>query len=230
MDAYDVLLFPCQGGPGTYNAANGWPNTLKNLTTYTNSGGRAFATHFHYDLIEGNGTGNGSLGASATWSGVDDEYGEVYADPTYNTDIDQTFTVGVTLAQWLNQASVYGGAYGIIPVGTIRDNVATVVPPAQRWLYTETCSASGVACTTNAQCCSGTCSGGGKCTAPAATYPPANIPIHYTFDTPFNESPTCGRVVYSDFHVESQTGTAANPTDYTNYVYPSECPGGATGA
>ena len=200
MNSYDVLLFPCQGGPGTYSAANGWPNTLSNLTTYTNSGGRAFATHFHYDLIKGNGAGNGSLGGTATWSGLDDEYGEVYSDPTYNSDIDQSFSVGVTLAQWLHQASVYGGTSGVIPVGTIRDNISTIVAPAQRWLYTQ------------------------------GPTPPAGIPIHYTFDTPFNESPTCGRVVYSDFHVESQTGTDANPTSYYNYTYPNECPGGATGA
>src|SRR6185437_119436 len=88
--------------------------------------------------------------------------------------------------------------------------------------------AGGLSCTTNAQCCSGTCSAG-TCTSPAAPYPPAGIPFHYTFDTPFNETPTCGRVVYSDFHVESQTGTAANPTSYNGLVYPNECPGGATG-
>jgi hypothetical protein len=229
MNSYDVILFPCQGWHGSYTAANGWPNTLGNLTSYANAGGRFFATHFHYDLIQGNGSGNGSLGASATWSGLDDEYGEVYSDPTYNTDIDMSFPVGVTLAQWLNQATVYGGTYGVIPVGTIRDNIATIVPPSQRWLYTETCKAGGVACTTNAQCCSGTCAGG-ACTNPPAPYPPANIPFHYTFDTPFNQSPTCGRVVYSDFHVESQTGTASNPTDYNGFIYPDECPGGATGA
>ena len=28
MDSYDVVLFPCQGGAGDYDAANGFPNTL----------------------------------------------------------------------------------------------------------------------------------------------------------------------------------------------------------
>ena len=48
------------------------------------------------------------------------------------------------------------------------------------------------------------------------------MPIHYTFDTPFNQTPTCGRVVYSDFHVESQP-TAA---EFTGDTFPKECPGG----
>ena len=41
---------------------------------------------------------------------------------------------------------------------------------------------------------------------PRTAGPAANLPIHYTFDTPFNggAAGTCGRVVYSDFHVESQ--------------------------
>jgi hypothetical protein len=48
---------------------------------------------------------------------------------------------------------------------------------------------------------------------------PANMPIHYTFDTPFNQSPTCGRVVYSDFHVENSNGS-------NGQTFPNECAGG----
>jgi hypothetical protein len=194
MNSYDVVLFPCQGGAGTYNAANGWPNTLGNLINYTTDGGRMFATHFHYDLLDG----NGSFSGTAKWALNTGSWGNYYGDTKYNTDVDQTFPVGVVLADWLNQASVYGGTLGVIPVGVVRNDFSAVNAPAQRWLYTA--------------------GGGGG--------PAANLPIHYTFDTPFNQSPTCGRVVYSDFHVESQqTGTS-----YTNYTFPAECPGGATGA
>jgi hypothetical protein len=227
MDSYDVILFPCQGGAGSYTAPN-WPNTLGNLTTYANDGGRVFATHFHYDLIEGNGAGNGSFGATATWNGNPQSYGNYYGDPTYDTDINTGFTTGATLASWLNQATVYGGTYGVIPVGVIRTNLATVVSPAETWLTTPTCGAQGTACTTGSQCCSGTCGGRRTttCTAPSNADLPSDVPIHYTFDTPFNESPTCGRVVYSDFHVESQpSGTA-----FTGDIFPAECQGGATGA
>lgn len=240
MDSYDVILFPCQGAAGSYTSGNGWPNTLSNLTTYANDGGRVFATHFHYDLIQNNGAGNGSFGGTASWNGTAGSYGNYYTDPTYNVDVNTatTFPIGGTLASWLNQASVYGGTYGIIPVGVIRTNVATVNSPADTWLTTPTCSAQNVSCTTGAQCCSGTCqshNGGAThtCSAPGNTDLPSDEPIHYTFDTPYNESPSCGRVVYSDFHVESQAENAAQNGGVTNQGvdFPNECQGGgATGA
>jgi hypothetical protein len=192
MNSYDVLLFPCQGGAGDYTASSGWTNTLTNLLSFTAAGGRMFATHFHYDLLDG----NGSFSATASWQLNAGTWGNYYSDPTYNADIDQSFAGGTALAQWLHQASVYGGTLGVIPIGVIREDFTAVHAPAQRWLYT------------------------------AGATPPAGIPIHYTFDTPFNQSPSCGRVVYSDFHVESQPDN--NPL--TGMVFPNECPGGATGA
>jgi N-acetylneuraminic acid mutarotase len=46
---------------------------------------------------------------------------------------------------------------------------------------------------------------------------PTTIPMHFTFNTPLNAQPTnqCGRVVFSDFHVENATNT--------QYEYPAEC-------
>jgi hypothetical protein len=195
MDSYDVLLFPCQGAAGSYNAANGFPNTLGNLLTYTGDGGRMFATHFHYDLLQG----NGSFSGTANWVANASEWGNYYADPTWNADIDQSFATGLMLAEWLKQPTVVGGTLGVIPVGVIRNDFSSVVAPAQRWLYT---------------------AGGGT------GGPPANVPIHYTFDTPFNQTPSCGRVAYSDFHVESEETV----NGYQNVMFPDECPGGATGA
>jgi hypothetical protein len=59
--------------------------------------------------------------------------------------------------------------------------------------------------------------------APALTYVNATqngtFPLHYTFDTPWNQTPTCGRVVYSDFHVSDVGGGGLN--------FPAECPAGA---
>jgi hypothetical protein len=185
MDSYDVILFPCQGGAGTYSAG-----AKSNLVTYANDGGRVFATHFHYDLLHG----NGSFSGTANWTLNAGSWGNLYSDPTYDTFIDQTFARGVTLAQWLNQPIVYGGTLGQIPVGVIRNDFSAVNAPAQRWLYTANDAPGG---------------------------PGPNLPIHYTFDTPFNQSPTCGRVVYSDFHVESQQTNQA----LTGLAFPSECAG-----
>ena len=183
MDAYDVVLFPCQGGPGTYNNANGFPNTLGNLLTYTKDGGRAFTTHYHYDLLDGNGTFNGTAnwapGNGVGWNGP------------FTGNIDQSFARGSTLAQWLHQPVVYGGTLGQIPVNIIRNDFTAVNAPAQRWMYTTNPPDQGM----------------------------ATMPIHYTFDTPFGQTPTCGRVVYSDFHVEN----AGNANGIT---FPNECAGG----
>ena len=171
MDSYDAILFPCQGGAGSYTSANGWPNTRGNLISYANNGGRFFATHFHYDLLEGNGSFNGT----ANW----------VADSNYLNSatgyIDTSFNRGLILAQWLNQPIVYGGTYGQIPVNVVRKDLSSVIAPAQRWMYQ------------------------------SSTYP-----IHYTFDTPFNQTPSCGRVVFSDFHVEASNGS-------TGVTFPNEC-------
>ncbi len=196
LESYDVALFPCQGGQGNYSTGTGYPNTLANLITYTTAGGRMFATHYHYDMLHG----NGAFSTTATWNlpfGNDGAWGNYYGDPKYNSDIVQTFPTGVTLADWLHQPVVYGGTLGQIPVGVVRNNFTAVTAPAQLWLQ----SAGG---------------GGG---------PPANTPLHYTFDTPFvagGADGTCGRVVYSDFHVESQP----DANFFTGDTFPTECPGG----
>lgn len=47
----------------------------------------------------------------------------------------------------------------------------------------------------------------------------SHFPLHYTFDTPVGSSQTCGRVVFSDFHVAN---TAAS-----GLTFPAECTAGA---
>ena len=197
MDSYDVLLFPCQGNAGSYTGTN-WPNTLGNLINYTTAGGRMFATHFHYDLLEN----NGAFANTATWANGN-SYGNYYADPTYNSVINQTFARGATLASWLNQPIVYGGTLGQIPVGVIRNNFSGVNAPAELWMYTA----------------NGDQNVGGQGNGPGP-----NVPLHYTFDTPYVQGGadgTCGRVVYSDFHVESEV----NGNGYNGTVFPGECQG-----
>jgi hypothetical protein len=198
MDSYDVILFPCQGNNGDYSAANGWPNTRANLISYANNGGRFFATHFHYDLLQGNGAFDGT----AAWAPNTGTWGNLYGDTPYPSSINTGFARGATLASWLNQAVVYGGTYGQIPVGVVRNDFTSVVAPAQLWMST-----------LNDVNVGGTGQG-----------PGAGIPIHYTFDTPFNGATSCGRVVYSDFHVESQVTN----TSYHNVTFPNECSGAGT--
>ncbi|HEX8792957.1 MAG TPA: hypothetical protein VF765_18555 [Polyangiaceae bacterium] len=171
MNSYDAVLFACQGGPGTYDAA-----ALSNLVTFANDGGRAFTTHYHYDLVDQPST----WAATANWA-PDSAY--TGADPTTGY-IDMSFMRGQVLASWLAQPIVVGGTLGQIAVNTIRYDFNSVNAPAQRWMYLQ------------------------------APDPPN--PLHFTFDTPFNKSPTCGRVVYSDFHVEDNVVS-------TTTQFPGEC-------
>jgi hypothetical protein len=216
LEGYDAVLFACQGGAATY------PNsTLTNLAAFTANGGRMFATHFHYDLIETNSAFSGS----ANWNLGAGSWGNLYSDPTYNTTINTAFATGTALGQWLNQTEVYGGTLDSFPVGVVRQDFNSVNAPAVNWLTTTgtaNCRQNNVACTKNSDCCTGTCGGNGKCNG-SITTPGANLPIHYTFDTPFTAGGTdgtCGRVVYSDFHVESEV----NNNGYDGTVFPAECP------
>jgi hypothetical protein len=180
MDSYDVILFPCQGNAGTYNAANGFPNARANLLNYAAVGGRAFTTHYHYDLLNG----NGSFSGTANWIG--DTNNDNGPDPGF---INTGFGRGLILANWLNQPIVYGGTYGQIPVSYVRQDFSSVNAPAQPWMSTKVGNVG-------------------------------PFQVHFTFDTPFNQSPTCGRVVYSDFHVENSGGA-------NGAAFPTECSAGA---
>ncbi len=50
----------------------------------------------------------------------------------------------------------------------------------------------------------------------------SGVPMHYTFDTPVSASQTCGRVVFSDFHVANSNSSGL--------TFPAECTAGAMSA
>ncbi len=75
---------------------------------------------------------------------------------------------------------------GRIPVDVVRHDFDSVVAPSQRWMYSQA--------------------------------PEDAFPLHYTFNTPVGTpaAQQCGRVVFSDFHVE-------DASDTNNVVFPAEC-------
>ncbi|HEY3356755.1 MAG TPA: hypothetical protein VGQ83_26125 [Polyangia bacterium] len=104
--------------------------------------------------------------------------------------IDTSFPKGQALADWLQQPAVGASTvWGQIPVREVRHDFDSVVAPAQRWMYTQA--------------------------------PDPAMPIHYTFNTPWGTPPAnqCGRVVYSDFHVENHSGSL-------DMTFHSECTDG----
>jgi hypothetical protein len=194
LDSYDVVLFPCQGGEATYTADRGFPTTLPNLLNFADDGGRVFATHFNYTLLYTNGTATTGFEASANWAL---NKGSWQGPFTGNIDNQASFARGQALANWLHQGVVYGGTYDQIPVNVIRNDFTSATAPAQEWLYTTNPPDTGL----------------------------AHMDIHYTFDTPFTaggSAGTCGRVVFSDFHVEDASNNPAK-----GKTFPTECAAGA---
>jgi hypothetical protein len=194
MNSYDVILFPCQGGEAAYTSNRGFPNTLGNLLNFANDGGRVFATHFNYTLLNTNGTATTGFEASASWAL---NKGSWQGPFTGNIDAQATFPRGQALANWIHQPVVYGGTYGQIPVDVIRNDFTSATAPAQEWMYTTNPPDNGL----------------------------AHMDIHYTFDTPFTaggSAGTCGRVVFSDFHVEDASNNQSK-----GKTFPKECTAGA---
>jgi hypothetical protein len=178
---YDLLLLPCWGvsPPGTAQNPNNPPVTpdQQNVVSYTNAGGRVFATHFSYAWLYQ----NPSFSTTANWTNVNQPNP---ASPL-TAIIDQTFPKGVAFAQWLINvaAGTVVANQTQIRINQPRADLNTLVPPSQRWIYSNA---------------------------------PATIQ-HYTFNTPVgtNAEVQCGRVLFSDFHVENSTNR--------NRVFPAEC-------
>jgi len=192
LNAYDVLMLASQGSMDIDATT---ANQLE-LADFANAGGRVYAETLAYPWIDG----NSSFSNPVNWDPGQGAWGNYYGDSTYNADIDDTFSRGVGLANWLNQGSVYGGTLGVIPVGVIRDDFTSLSSGAQRWLYTA----------------NGNQNNGG---------PGANIPIQFTFDAPVGSTPQLGRVWFNDYLVDAQQSV----NGYTGVTFPEECPSGPSG-
>ncbi len=167
------------------NACEGYRHThtqaqQQRIIDYANRGGRVFATHFNYTWLTNNPSADPASGAPAPFAQTADwrvDYGAT--NSTMSATIDRTFTRGDAFARWLYNRGA-STTLGFVDVAVIRVDLTDTNPPGQPWLYTTWYS-------------------GGT---------PLRIPTHYTFDTPIGTPPAsqCGRVVFSDFHVENYSG------------------------
>ena len=127
LNSYDMVMFPCQGGPD----AQATPTAAANLLSYANAGGRVFTTHYSYAWLDP-GTPFFSLFPPVVNWDTDQVY--PYPDPgvaTFNTG----FTDGATLSQWLQNAGAsYNNTPGQIQISTLRHDFNGVIPPTQSWL------------------------------------------------------------------------------------------------
>jgi hypothetical protein len=195
MDQYDVVLFSCEGQETAHMNAAGQQVILN----YANNGGRVFASHYHYAILD-----TGPFEATvplATW-----HTDMLYADtnPMYGKLITTTlsngkpFPEGVALSAWLGNVGALS-SNGELEIYYTRDNaqVGTANTKSQPWLNADIDSMN-----------------------PGYTQ-------YFSFDTPLSGGDTCGRVVYSDLHVSGGPNNSADPnTDYPGFdpgIVPDGC-------
>jgi hypothetical protein len=215
INAYDAVLFPCTGGQDDK------PSAAQNVvTSYANNGGRMFATHFSYVWTYNtynNTTAQVPWGCGAQCTTANHTVAAWDPDVQFGTQtsiIDAALAgLGIPLSSWLQYCpdptnALNNMAYpntvppqvcapnpatpGQISVDNVRWDVDNTMAGSQQWLST---------------------------TIANPNPPPNNmsIPIHMTFNTPVFNANQCGRVVYSDFHVEQPAASAQNVT------FPTEC-------
>jgi hypothetical protein len=124
--------------------------------------------------------------STANWAVQNDTSGSGEVDQTVQVNVNGAFPRGALLSQWLQIINA-SPVQGVIPLGYLRYDFTAANSPSETWL-----------------------------TWPQGT--PSTWPLHYTFDTPVGTAPSsqCGRVVFSDFHVENQNSTGGSN-------FPGEC-------
>jgi len=168
LDSYDMLMLPCQGGAYIQSGTD-----LANLISYANAGGRVYASHYSYVWMYD----NPPFDQVANWA--PDPF-DLFSQNTGTATVDQSFSGGQTLAQWLQQPAIAASTtLGQIGVSTIRHDLNEVISPTQSWL------------TLN-----GTLGG------------ETNPVLQFVFDTPIGPPATtnqCGRVLFNEYHVETNS-------------------------
>jgi hypothetical protein len=187
LNEYDLVLLACEGAQ--YDKSG---TAQQNLINYANVGGRVFTTHYSYTWLYNVSPWDMTGG----WM-PDVRTNNPPPDPTTGI-IDTSFPKGMAFAQWANVVGAAAGGSNKITINVSRHDLnEPITSPAQRFVYTDNtvnCGMGGMA---------------GPC--------PSTVQ-HYAFNTPWGTPPQnqCGRVIYSDFHVN-------NAQSSTGIAYPQEC-------
>jgi hypothetical protein len=149
------------------------------LHDYADMGGRVFASHFHYSWFNSGPYASENL---AVWTPESNDIGDIRGEIVTTLSNGMPFPKGQALADWLENVGALQN--GLLSIQEARHN-ADVGPehtPSQPWIIADD----------NSQ-------------APGATQ-------YFSFNTPTvprtnaDETPYCGRVVYSDLHVGAASG------------------------
>jgi hypothetical protein len=199
LNGYDMVMFPCQGGAANQASdPTGTPALAAgvgpaNLLNFASAGGRIFATHYSYAWLDPAAPYNAQFGDIADWT----INAQSLPGLSYPATVQTQSSDAAIMAQWLDNAgSTIAGTSNQVDIGTVRVDVASVVPPAQSWL---------------------TLNKGAYASQGSAT------PVmQMTFNIPFGSPPAsqCGRAIFIDYHVIAPISNDSN----TGIIYPKECP------
>jgi hypothetical protein len=197
INAFDLVILSCEGNPTSYLTDAG----RQVLKDYTSTGGRVFASHYHYSwFISGPfAVMSGTIPALATWTpegtpGKMETIGPMGDAVSYPADVIQTlpngmpFPEGVALHDWLNAVGALTGDQ--LPIWYARHNadLSATNTASQAWIDLDKSTAA------------------------------PNAAEYFSFDTPVGSgAEACGRVVYSDLHVSGGAGAEANPAVPPDY-------------
>jgi hypothetical protein len=186
INKFDQILLACEHDP--FDAYKN-DTQRKNLKDYVDKGGRLFATHYNYDYLY-NYT---PFSTTAPWN-VNQAISSTGGNKLTGI-IDQTYQKQKDFASWLVTIGA-STTKGVVTITDYRHDIddapsPVTTPPgawpssynSTRWIYSDVS------------------------TKPTLYFPKGSIQ-HYTFNTPVGLAPDkqCGRVVFSDFHVENAVG------------------------
>jgi hypothetical protein len=169
MSKYDIVVLPCDSEEAK---AAGRQQALEK---YSAGGGRIFLTDFSFSWLQDGAAS--PFHTTLVWKAK-----TVPQGPDFTTTVDQSFPKGLAFARWLHVVGA-SPTLGQLPIHDPYhgwSNVEAVVPPTQRWLYTE---------------------------APPQPQPEGAPSVqHLTFNTPVGvpAEQQCGRVTFSQFHVAAE--------------------------
>jgi hypothetical protein len=201
LDAYDVVMLPCEGGE--YNQSAG----TANIASYVNKGGRVFTTHYSYDWWSYTNSPFNKVSQSTAMPPPPWPVGQGdYYNNTIVGVLNTMFPKGMAFAQWLKAAGATS-AMNTLNIDQGRHDLTAVNSKyAQDWIdYDFNTAPMGV---TNVM--------GG----PGVMHMTFNTPL----DAPLDDMGVpqyCGRAVFSDFHVTANALVAGSPKN--SWSFPSAC-------
>jgi hypothetical protein len=185
LTAYDMLILACQGSDyGRDTKKQPALAYWSDLVNYANSGGRVFATHWSHSYMRSGGATN-PLSTTATWTGSG-----AY-DSTGTGIVVNDPKINPRHAEFTDWLEFVGALNTPITSPATfkmidpRGDISRVTSPGQTWI---------------------------TATSENQSKP---LPAHYTFNTPVSDGTgkSCGRFVYSDFHVSAGDPTKDFPAN-----------------